>query len=358
MHSDGRGGLVAAAVVGAWRREPAPPSLSAAELESVAPLLLDGGCGALAWWRIRGTPSLASSHVGEQLREAYRFHTLQAALHARELEQIVGALGAAGVDALVVKGWTAARHYPEPGLRPYGDIDICVSPEQHDTGHAVLAEAGLTTIVDLHRGLAVNSGVARDLPSFEEAWGRSAQAALDGLDVRVLAPEDHLSLLCVHLLTHGAWRPLWLCDIGAALECLPDDFDWSRCLGRTRRLATWVSATVALAERLLGAQPRKPLPSHSPPPRWLERAVLDQWGSPRPEYPTDLVGLPAGAYLRPSTAARVVRAHWVDPIAATMQPGTSFNSLPRLPFQLRFVAWKTGRFLRGLAGRTGARPAA
>ena len=356
MRSDDRGGLVAAAVVGAWRRDPAPPSLSAVELESVAPLLLDAGCGALAWWRIRQTP-IAASHGGEQLRQAYRLHTLQAALHACQLEQVVGALDAAGIDALVVKGCTAARQYAEPGLRPYGDIDICVSPEQHDDAHAALAQSGLTTLVDLHRGLAINSGLARDLPGFEEAWGRSAHAALDGVDVRILGPEDHLSLLCVHLLTHGAWRPLWLCDIAAALECLPDDFDWNRCLGRSRRLATWVSATVALTERLLGAQPRKPPPSCSPPPRWLERAVVQQWGSPRPEYPGDLVGLPVSAYFRPSTAMRVVRAHWVDPVMATTQSGASFNALPRLPFRVRFVAWKAGRFLRSLGDRAGARAA-
>ena len=356
MRSEGRGGLVAAAVVGAWQRDPPPPILSAAELESVTPLLLDAGCGALGWWRIRETP-IAASHVGEQLREAYRLHTLQAALHERELEKVVGALDAAGVSALVVKGWTAARLYAERGLRPYGDIDICVSPEQHDAAHAALEEPSLATIVDLHRGMAINTDLARDLPSFEEAWGRSAHAGLDGVDVRILAPEDHLSLLCVHLLMHGAWRPLWLCDIAAALECMPADFDWSRCLSRSRRLVSWVTATVALAERLLGAQPRKPSPSRSSPPRWLERAVLKQWGSPRPHYPTDLFALPARAYLRPSTAARVVRAHWVDPIMATVQSGASFNDLPRLPFRIRFVVWKAGRFFRSLAHRAGT-PAA
>jgi hypothetical protein len=348
--------LVAAAVGGAWQPDPPPPRLSAAELESVAPLLVDAGCGALAWWRIRGAP-IAASRVGEEFREAYRAHALQGALNERELYRVVRALDAAGIDALIVKGWAAARQYAEPGLRPYGDIDVCVAPEQHDTAHVAVTEAGLMTIVDLHRGLAINSGVARDLPSFDEAWRRAVPAQVGDAEIRILAPEDHLSLLCVHLLNHGAWRPLWLCDIAAALECLPEDFDWNLCVGRSRRLATWVAATVGLAERLLGAQPRKPPPSRSVPPRWLERAVLKQWGSPRPEYPTDLVGLPARAYLRPSTAARVMRAHWVDPVMATMQPGASLNALPRPLFQLRFVAWKAGRFLRGLAGRAGV-PAA
>ena len=46
------------------------------------------------------------------------------------------------------------------------------------------------------------------------------------------------------------------------------------------------------------------------------------------------------------TAVRTIRAHWVDPVTASMLPASSFNGLPRLPFQLRFVAWKAGRFLR------------
>ena len=348
MTTDARGGLVAAALAGAWRRNPPPPVLSAGELEQIAPLLLGAGCGGLAWGRIRGSP-VAGSAVGEQLREAYRLHELQAAVHEAVLARVVRTLDAAGIDALIVKGWTAARLYAQPGLRPYGDLDVCVSAEQHDAARAALADPALPIDVDLHHGLGINSGMARDLPSFEEAWGRAAHARLDGVDIRILAAEDQLALLCVHLLTHGAWRPLWLCDVAAAVEQLPDGFDWRRCLGPGRRRATWVSSTVALAEQLLGARTNHPPPVRDRPPRWLEPAVLRQWGSPRPEYPDDLIGLPAGSFFRPSQAARVVRAHWVDPIMATMQPGASFNKLPRLPFRLRFVVWKSARFLRRLA---------
>jgi putative nucleotidyltransferase-like protein len=280
---------------------------------------------------------------------------VQAAVHELEIAQVVRALDAAGIDALLIKGWAAARQYAEPGLRPYGDIDVCVAPERYETARVVLADAVSGINVDLHAGLAINSGIARDVPSFREARSRAVHTEVDDADVPILAPEDHLSLLCVHLLTHGAWRPLWLCDVAAALECLPDDFDWDRCFGRNRRLKTWVSATVALAERLLGAQPRKPPPSHSLPPRWLERAVLRQWGSPRPQYPGDLIGLQVRAYLRPRTAARVVRAHWVDPVVATVQSGASLNELPRLPFRVGFVVRKAARFFRSVTGRAGAR---
>ena len=170
MTTDARGGLVAAALAGAWRRNPPPPVLSAGELEQIAPLLLGAGCGGLAWGRIRGSP-VAGSAVGEQLREAYRLHELQAAVHEAVLARVVRTLDAAGIDALIVKGWTAARLYAQPGLRPYGDLDVCVSAEQHDAARAALADPALPIDVDLHYGLGINSGMARDLPSFEEAWG-------------------------------------------------------------------------------------------------------------------------------------------------------------------------------------------
>ena len=284
--------------------------------------------------------------MAEQLRDAYRLHALHAAVHARELAEVVRALETAGIDALIVKGWTAARLYAESGLRPYGDIDVCVGPGQHRAAGEALADSVPSTDVDLHCGLAVNSRMIADLPSFETAWERAPQATLGDTEIRVLAPEDHLALLCVHLLTHGAWRPLWLCDVAAVLESASDKFYWDRCLGRSRRLATWVRSTVALAEELLGAEPKHAPPPRSRPPRWLEPAVLRQWGSPPTHYPGALMGLSTSAYFRPSRAVRTIRAHWVDPVSASMLPGSSFNGLPRLPFQLRFVAWKAGRFLR------------
>jgi hypothetical protein len=343
-----RGALVATALGGAWRENAPPSTLSADELEDIGPLLLEAGCGAVAWWRIRRSP-VAGLAVANQLRDAYRLHTLQAAVRERELVEVVRALSAAGVEPLIVKGWTAARAYAEPGLRPYGDIDVCVASEQLSAARITLAEAAPTVNVDLQSGLSVNQRVLPDLPSFEEARERAVRVPLEDVKVPILAPEDHLALLCVHLLSHGVWRPLWLCDVAAAVEQLPEDFNWDRCLGRTRRLATWVGATLALAERLLGARPNRPTPVPTRTPRWLERAVLKHWGSPRPYYPGDLIGLRTTAHFRPRQTLRVVRAHWMDPISATMLPGAAFNSLPRLPFQLRFVAWKAGRLLRHAA---------
>ena len=38
-----------------------------------------------------------------------------------------------GIEAILAKGWAVARLYPDRVLRPYGDIDICVSADQFNT---------------------------------------------------------------------------------------------------------------------------------------------------------------------------------------------------------------------------------
>ena len=84
-------------------------------------------------------------------------------------------------------------------------------------------------------------------------FARSESIELGGTSIRVPSAEDHLRLVAIHFLSHGAWRPVWLCDIAAMLEDLPQDFDWDRCLGNEPRIARWVTSVIELAHRLLGA---------------------------------------------------------------------------------------------------------
>src|SRR5436189_5468617 len=70
--------LIARILSGAWRSEPRAPDISVEELETVAPLLLGSGAGALGWCRVRDS-ELRSSSVAFQLHQAYRKHTLEAA---------------------------------------------------------------------------------------------------------------------------------------------------------------------------------------------------------------------------------------------------------------------------------------
>ncbi len=65
--------------------------------------------------------------------------------------------------------------------------------------------------------------------------------------------ETHLRVICFHLMREGAWRPLWLVDVAAALEFRPGNFDWHYCLRDSRRARPVVHA-IGLAHRLLGVK--------------------------------------------------------------------------------------------------------
>lgn len=332
---------LASALAGAWRREPPPATLSAEELARAATPLAASGAAALAWRKVRGTPLAASPHAGG-LRQARRFQTLQAALHEREVERVFARLAAAGVDALLVKGWAAARVYPEPGLRPSGDVDVCVRPSQVEAARRALEGSGAW--VDLHAGFGED-----EVGDFGELFGRAETHQVGSAGVRVPAAEDHLRLLCLHLLRHGAWRPLWLCDVAAALEARPAGFDWARLVGRDRRRARWVACALGLARELLGARVEEtPVAREAGRlPRWLVPHVLRQWESPSAASKgTARHRAPMASYLRrPSGALRDLINRWPDPVEATVRTGGPFNGLPRLPFQLGHAAARAARFL-------------
>ncbi len=331
--------MVAAALAGAWR-SPAPPlALSPADIAEITPLLVRGGTGPLAWWRIRRT-ELQYAAGARSLRDTYRCDTLQAAIHERHTIQAIAALRSVGAEPLLLKGWAAARLYPERGLRPYGDIDLCVRPEQYEAAVAALTgRAAETGVVDLHRGLP-----ELYRPSLDEVYDRSQLFPLAAEEVRTLGFEDHLRYLCIHLLRHGAYRALWLCDIAVALEAAPEDFDWEYLLRGEQRQSDWIICALRLAHELLGARLDGTTAAGSAKrlPRWLVPAVVRQWGTR--EHYMDSSTMTA-SLRRPRSMLKALRLRWPNPIQATVGVGGPFNELPRLPFQLGECLLRTAHFV-------------
>jgi hypothetical protein len=325
---------------GAWRATPPAAELSEAERAVVAPLLLaTGGAGLL--WRQIPDPDWRASPTGFEVRQACRLSSLHAALHESRIERAIALCRSAGAEPFLGKGWAIARLYPTPGLRPYGDIDLYVSPDRCDLARAALARPeGGECAVDLHEGFA-----ELDDRRPEELKARSQVVRLGAVDVRCFGPEDHLRLLCLHTLRHGAWRPLWLCDVGAALESRPPDFDWAYCLGGDRRRSDWVACALALAHQVLGADlagvPRAV--RERAVPSWLVRAMLEQWGTAGFEPHGTRVPMIETLW-SPSRMVKALRARLPNAIEATVGVGGPFNSLPRLPYQLGECVRRTVRF--------------
>jgi len=334
-----RGELVRTILAGSWRRPPSPPSISDEALARIAPLLARTGSAGLAWWKLRDSPSSASA-AALDLRQTYRLQTLEARLHERRIEQAIQLLREAGVEPLLAKGWTAAQLYPEPGLRPYGDIDLWFRSSDHAAALTALrCPVGQRCRVDLHA----------EFPQLDRSWDelyeRSRLVRVGGVDLRVLGLEDHLRLLCLHMLKHGAWRPIWLCDIGAALESLPPDFDWDVCLRGPARRVEWVRCAVGLARELLGArvEARAAGSRERRLPRWLGAAVLRQWADAEHYMVTPSM---AFALRRGDRILKALALRWPNAIQATVGLGGPFNDVPRLPFQLGECVLRTLAFAR------------
>jgi hypothetical protein len=314
-------------------------SFSAEELTQVAPLLLNSGGAAWAWRQVRQT-DLKHTPAAHDLHQAYRLHALQVAVKEREIADVFAALRARGLEPLLGKGWAIARHYPEPGLRPFGDIDLYVRREQYDDFCTALLEgvAG-GWAVDLHNGAA-----ELDDRHFDDLYAHSQLVSVAGGAARILGPEDNLRLLCLHFLREGALRPLWLCDIAIALDTLPSEFDWNYFFSGEPRRSQWVVATLVLAHELLGVSLARVPPAVQTArlPRWLVPTVLKLWGQGKV---TKGRRKRMANYLRqPTGVLKALRERWPNAIEATVGTRGPFNNWPRWPFQVGECVVRTATF--------------
>lgn len=370
-------------------------------------LLCHLGAGALAWWRIRDT-DLADTPAAVELHNVYRQQRLAVLRHERDIVTVVSLLRREGIEPVLVKGWAIARHYPEPGLRPYGDIDLCVSPTQFAQASQVLkrSESLAGPFVDLHcgfSGIGVGKRLLFSAPrhaqrEWEELYSRTSLSQvqrpksnvyLPGEDVehctldigqqpansedlfsaRVLSDEDHLRILCLHLLRSGVRRPSWLCDVAVMLRrqtadgrrpekqsptldsqkdighwTLDSGFDWQTCLGRNPLHANWVATAVLLAHELLGADI-----SHTPfagrkLPQWIVTETLQQWGG-KAHSKSNIQGPKSSRVQSPKSSLGTQTLdtghstfdwyrRWDNPIRATAAVNGKFTRRPQLRYRV------------------------
>ena len=184
----------------------------------------------------------------------------------------------AGIEPILIKGWAAARFYPQYVPRYYSDIDLAVSPADYDAALALLeSNAEKKVGIDLHKGFR-----RHDTLPWDDLFANSHLIDIDGVGIRILRPEDHLRILCVHWLGDGgAYRGrLW--DIYYAVSNRPKSFDWNRCLNTvSRKRRKWIILTIGLAHEYLGLYiDDLPFADEAVQfPSWLVPALEDEWNS-------------------------------------------------------------------------------
>lgn len=257
-----------------WQSDAPPTPVTDAEFISVLPIVIRSGSVGLVWPRMRDRfdPDGAVAMAMEAANQAQVRHN---ALVEERISQAASRMKIAGIEPVIVKGWSVARLYPKALVRIAGDIDLVVSDRDffdaletlygwaEETGEITIsmhdprgrpdpvrktARSGAGSVdIDLHR-----SSQWADSPS-PDFLDHSLWIPVGNEGIHGLAPEDNLRLLSFHYLRHGATRLLRLCDIALVLESRPADFSWNRCLGTDPMRANWVTSTLVLANQLVGA---------------------------------------------------------------------------------------------------------
>lgn len=252
---------------------------------------------------------------------------LQAKIQEEKIKKAFAAFRRGGIEPILIKGWAAAEFYPRKFDRIYADIDLCVAPEQFEQARAIGREQDVLRLnIDLHCGL-------RHLDSlpWEDLYKNSRLASIGETDIRVLRPEDHLRVLCVHwLMDGGAYREK-LRDIFYAVENRPENFDWDRFLGMiSAKRRRWIVCTIGLTSVYLGLSLKNtPIEKEALKiPKWVVKTVESEWKR--------------GVRLRPLlTCLHDRKEFWrqirkrvpPNPIHATVDLNGDFDKGPRLYYQ-------------------------
>ncbi|MEO7658703.1 MAG: nucleotidyltransferase family protein [Pyrinomonadaceae bacterium] len=228
-----------------------------------------------------------------------------------------------GIEPILIKGLAAAAYYPESRPRISIDIDLAVSANEFDeaTSIAISAEAdGLA--IDLHRELR-----HLDTVGWNDLFSNSRLIEIDGGTYRVLRPEDHLRVLCVHWLNDGGRDRDRLWDMYYLVANRSQDFDWSRFLNVVSdRRQRWLICTLGLAHRYLGLDlSDTPIKDEALElPRWLVKSVEAEWADQTKDLPLEVT------LTNPAIFFKQVRKRiHPNPIRATIEMEGSFDATAR-----------------------------
>ncbi|MDX1435446.1 MAG: nucleotidyltransferase family protein [Anaerolineales bacterium] len=260
-----------------------PDILRRAEIEGVAPLI---------WHTAERAPLPDLDPILLQdLAQGYYRAAGRSALQLKELGRILQGLEKADLRALILKGAALALSiYPDPALRPMGDLDFLVPRDSLEPALRTLADLGyekterpVTSSLDpviereffLLGGPAQNVGVdlhwnliAGDAdwrtPPLEWFWSQTTPLPYpleahpeNGFFHRQLSPTASLLYASAHtMLQHGgSARLIWKVDIQRLLSVYERQIDWEELLRQARALR-WdaaLAAALAWTEENLGA---------------------------------------------------------------------------------------------------------
>jgi len=267
-----------------------------------------GLCG-LALERVESLGIRASTAMEGRLRAGKTNAAAEELNTVHEAQRVLGVLHDAGVPVLLLKGLALlATVYRRPGLRPMGDIDLLIRPEDVERATKAL------TRIDCRRGAEFVRDDFFPRYYYETEWiTRSPRPVRIDLHVRpfrplraactvpddalwhdatpitvgdspawIPEPSRLLIHLCAHAAFHGCERLIWLHDIHRFMRQLAEQLDWDRFLSLTKswRLVLPVRTAIRACVHTLGTDVPRDVGQALAGGRvsWRDRLVL--WQSP------------------------------------------------------------------------------
>jgi hypothetical protein len=228
--------------------------LSLAERQGLLPL---------AYRRLRD--SSFHSHVPSaqlnRLREKYTQNAARCLFLTNELCRVLTSFEGAGVEAIPYKGPAlSVAAYADASLRQFADLDVLVRPCDVKRATETLVRLGFAPHFKLKNAreeatflrlsyvqlfqreeddvaIELHWSVAPRFFNFplrvERLWEHDGRLSLGGRQVRAIAPEMLVLLLCVHGNKDNWLRLEWVASIDALIS-RHRDFDWSRLLSEAK----------------------------------------------------------------------------------------------------------------------------
>ncbi len=248
-----------------------------------------------------------------------------------------------GIEPILIKGISAGQFYPTSKFRDSVDMDLAVTSADFDQATVIVASPEAKGLaIDLHRELR-----HLDTLPWSDLFLHSELITFETGTVRVLRPEDHLRVLCVHWLTDGGANKDRLWDIYYLIANRRPDFDWDRFLNTvdTKR-RRWLICTIGLAQRFLDldltdtpvAEAKIDLPL------WMISTVEKEWLDDTP-----LRGLYASMDDRKMFWKQVKKRLPPNPIAATVLVNGSFDAKTRVFYQIGTTLERIGPSIINIA---------
>lgn len=266
-----------------------------------------------------------------KIDDSQKWHILHSALHSEKVKKAFQLLRKVGIEPILIKGFALSVYYPENHERMYGDIDLLVSPYDFYKAKSIVKTKEFTGLaVDVHKGAR-----QLDTVSWDNLLQNSQIINIDKVEIRVLRPEDHLRVICVHWLTDGGERKDKLWDVYWVIENRPDNFDWDRCLNivnKNRR--RWIICTIGLAHKYLGLDlSSTPIEDEARQvPVWLVRRVEREWNSQIRLIPLNVAKRNYKIFLQ-----QVFKRFPPNPITATIDCNGDFDAHTRIFYQIRDI---------------------